>query len=81
MSAAARSSAGAQALARHLLAWAIVGLAALVFAYPLLFMLTASFKPGDTVFADLGRLTALLPDARWSLDNYVAVFNKGQMGH
>lgn len=44
-------------------------------------MLTASFKPGDAVFADLGRLTALLPDARWSLDNYVAVFNKGQMGH
>ena len=40
-------------------------------------MLTASFKPGDAVFADLGRLTALLPDARWSLDNYVAVFNKG----
>lgn len=82
MSAAATlSSAGAQALARRLLAWAIGGLAALVFAYPLLFMLTASFKPGDAVFADLGRLTALLPDARWSLDNYVAVFNKGQMGH
>lgn len=75
------ASAGARALAAQLLAWAVGGLAALVFAYPLLFMVAASFKPGDAVFADLGSLRALLPDASWSLDNYVAVFVKGQMGH
>lgn len=75
------ASAGARALAGQLLAWAVGGLAALAFAYPLLFMVTASFKPGDAVFADLGSLVALLPAGNWSLDNYVAVFGKGQMGH
>jgi multiple sugar transport system permease protein len=75
------ASAGAQALAARLLAWALGGLAALVFAYPLLFMVSASFKPGDAVFGDLGRLQALVPDASWSLDNYLAVFRKGGMGH
>jgi multiple sugar transport system permease protein len=75
------SSAGAQALARRLLAWAVGGLAALVFAYPLLFMVTASFKPGDAVFEGLGTLRALLPAADWSFANYAAVFGKGQMSH
>ena len=41
-------------------------LAALVFAYPLLFMFTASFKPGDAIFSELASPRALLPDARWS---------------
>lgn len=72
---------GAQVIAGRLLAWAAGGVAALVFAYPLLFMVTASFKPGNTVFADLGSLQALLPDASWSFDNYASVFRKGDMGH
>ena len=35
-------------------------LAAIVFAYPLLFMFAASFKPGDAIFTELGSLIATL---------------------
>ena len=73
-------SSGAQDLARSLLGLALLVLAALLFAYPLLFMFAASFKPGDAIFTELGSPTALLPDARWSLDNYRSVFTKGAMG-
>ncbi|WP_198937831.1 carbohydrate ABC transporter permease [Pelomonas sp. KK5] len=59
---------------------ALMLLAGLVFAYPLLFMVAASFKPGDALFTDLGNPAALLPDARWSLANYRAVFEKGAIG-
>jgi multiple sugar transport system permease protein len=55
-------------------------IAALVFAYPLLFMFAASFKPGEAIFAELGSPAALLPDKRWTLDNYRAIFEKGSMG-
>ena len=73
-------SPGAQHVARQLLDLALLVLAGLVFAYPLLFMFAASFKPGDAIFTELGSPTALLPDARWSLDNYRSVFTKGAMG-
>jgi multiple sugar transport system permease protein len=75
-----RPSAGSRWLAGELLHTAVLLLAALVFAYPLLFMFAASFKPGDAIFTELGSATALLPDARWSLNNYRAIFEKGSMG-
>lgn len=74
------SSSGAQRLAQEVLGLALLVLAASVFAYPLLFMFAASFKPGDAIFSELGSPTALLPDARWSLNNYRAIFDKGAMG-
>ena len=74
------ASSGAQGVAKEVLNLALLVLAALVFAYPLLFMFAASFKPGDAIFTELGSPTALLPDARWSLDNYRAIFEKGSMG-
>lgn len=73
-------SAGSRQLAATLLHTALMVLAALVFAYPLLFMFAAGFKPGDAIFAELGSPTALIPDARWSWDNYRAVFDKGSIG-
>lgn len=54
--------------------------ASIIFAYPLLFMIAAGFKPGESIFTDLGTPAALIPDARWSLDNYRAVFEKGAIG-
>lgn len=72
--------AGVDRVARDILDMALLVVAALVFAYPLLFMFTASFKPGDAIFSELASPTALLPDARWSLDNYRAVFGKGSIG-
>lgn len=76
----ANTSSGARQVAASVLHAALMVLAALVFAYPLLFMFAAGFKPGDAVFADLGRPAALIPDARWSWDNYRAVFDKGSIG-
>lgn len=70
----------ARALAVRLLLAAALLLAALVFAYPLLFMFTASFKPADAIFADVANPAALIPDARWSLDNYRSVFAKSPIG-
>lgn len=72
--------AGSRWLAGELLHGSLLLVAAMVFAYPLLFMFAASFKPGDAIFTELGSATALLPDARWSLDNYRAIFEKGSMG-
>ena len=73
-------SAGVHQVAREVLNMALLLVSALVFAYPLLFMFTASFKPGDAIFTELASPTALLPDARWSLDNYRSVFLKGSIG-
>ncbi|MCD2344445.1 carbohydrate ABC transporter permease [Ideonella azotifigens] len=75
-----KRAAGPSEVAKSLLHIALMLLAGLVFAYPLLFMVAASFKPGEALFTDLGKPTALLPDARWSLNNYRAVFEKGAVG-
>lgn len=73
-------SAGSRWLAGELLNAALLLVAAMLFAYPLLFMFTASFKPSETIFTELGSLSALLPDESWSLNNYRAIFLKGSMG-
>lgn len=77
---ASRTSAGSRQVAASVLHTALLVLAAIVFAYPLLFMFAAGFKPGDAIFTELGSPTALIPDARWSWDNYRAVFEKGSIG-
>lgn len=76
----AARAAGSRWLAGELLNASLLLVATLVFAYPLLFMFTASFKPGDAIFTELGSLRALLPDERWSFANYRAIFEKGSMG-
>lgn len=74
------ASTGSKLVAATVLHSALMVLAAIVFAYPLLFMFAAGFKPGDAIFTELGSPTALIPDARWSWDNYRAVFDKGSIG-
>jgi multiple sugar transport system permease protein len=74
------TSTGSRQVAASVLHTALMVLAAIVFAYPLLFMFAAGFKPGDAIFTELGSPTALIPDARWSWDNYRAVFDKGSIG-
>lgn len=54
---------------------------AAVFAAPLLFMFASSFKSDAAIFADLSSVSALLPNASWSLDNYRAVFEKSDLPH
>ena len=80
MSARHAPSEGSRQVAATLLHTALMVLAAVVFAYPLLFMFAAGFKPGDAIFTELGSPTALIPDARWSFDNYRSVFDKGAIG-
>ena len=75
-----QASSGSRQVAAALLHSALMLLAGIVFAYPLLFMLAAGFKPGDAIFTELGSPAALVPDARWSWDNYRAVFDKGAVG-
>lgn len=74
------ASTGSRQVALTVLHSALVLLAGILFAYPLLFMVAASFKPGDAIFTELGSPTALVPDARWSPTNYRAVFEKGSIG-
>ena len=74
-----RSAEGAR-VAGRLLHVALMLLAGIVFAYPMLFMFAAGFKPSEAIFADLGSPTALIPDASWTLDNYRAMFEKGSIG-
>jgi multiple sugar transport system permease protein len=73
------ASTGSRQVAATVLHTALMVLAAIVFAYPLLFMFAAGFKPGDAIFTELGSPMALIPDAQWSLDNYRAVFEKGSI--
>ncbi|HMQ30661.1 MAG TPA: carbohydrate ABC transporter permease [Chloroflexaceae bacterium] len=58
------------------LTYALLVLMAVVFVFPLLFMLSASFKSNAAIFADLRSLRAFLPVGDLTLDNYAAVFTR-----
>jgi multiple sugar transport system permease protein len=49
---------------------------AVVFAFPLVFMLVSSLKPDRQIFADLTSIAAFLPTGDLSLANYAAVFER-----
>ncbi|MEU3496814.1 carbohydrate ABC transporter permease [Kitasatospora cineracea] len=53
---------------------------ALLFVFPIVFMLISSFKPDQQIFADLGSIKAFLPVGQLSLDNYTAVFDRVPAG-
>ncbi|MEV0826749.1 carbohydrate ABC transporter permease [Nonomuraea rubra] len=59
---------------RRWLTYVPLTLLALVFAFPVVFMLVSSLKPDEQIFADLGSAKAFLPVGQVSLDNYTAVF-------
>jgi multiple sugar transport system permease protein len=58
------------------LTYALLVILALAFVFPLLFMLSASFKTNDAIFADLRSLRAFVPVGELTLDNYAAVFTR-----
>ncbi len=51
-------------------------LLAVVFAFPIVFMLVSSLKPDPQIFADLRSVRAFLPVGSISFDNYAAVFDR-----
>jgi len=58
---------------------AVMGALGVVFAVPLLFMFASSFKRDDAIFANLAGWSAFVPDAGWSLANYVAIFERSNL--
>jgi multiple sugar transport system permease protein len=66
-------------LLRHALLLAMMSALGIVFATPLLFMFASSFKSDEAIFSNLTSWSAYLPNAQWSLANYVAIFEKSDL--
>ena len=58
----------------------VLVLIALVFCFPLLFMLVSSFKPDQQLLLDSGNVRAFLPVGDLSLDNYTEAFTRAPVG-
>ncbi|MEM7487776.1 MAG: carbohydrate ABC transporter permease [Pseudomonadota bacterium] len=67
---------GLRLAARYL----VLVLVALVFLFPLVFMLVSSLKPDAQLLADTGSLRAFLPVGDISLDNYRDAFARAPIG-
>ena len=59
--------------------YAVLVLVALVFAFPLVFMVVSSLKPDLQLLQDTGSLRAFLPVGDISLDNYAAAFDRADI--
>lgn len=73
---AVHSSLRGMRLLRTTLTYSLMVLLAFIFIFPLLFMLSASFKSNDAIFADLRSFRAFLPVGELSLANYREVFTR-----
>jgi multiple sugar transport system permease protein len=60
--------------------YAVLTLVAVVFAFPLVFMLVSSLKPDDQLLRDTASLRAFLPVGDLSLENYAAAFDRAPVG-
>lgn len=56
--------------------YALLILFAVIFAFPLLFMLMSSLKPDEAIFADVRSIRAFLPVGEISLENFRLVFGR-----
>jgi len=61
--------------------YALMLLLALIFIFPFLFMLTASFRTNEDIFAHAGSASAFVPTGKLTLANYVYVFGRGNILH
>lgn len=76
MALVAKENTGLRLAARY----AVLVLVALVFAFPLVFMVVSSLKPDLQLLQDTGSLRAFLPVGDISLDNYYAAFDRAPIG-
>ncbi|MBU1175446.1 MAG: carbohydrate ABC transporter permease [Alphaproteobacteria bacterium] len=67
---------GLRLFARYL----VLALVAVVFMFPLVFMVVSSFKPDGQLLADTSSFRAFLPVGDISLDNYRAAFERAPIG-
>lgn len=58
----------------------MVALLSALFVFPFLFMLASSFKSNDAIFSDVESIRAVLPVGELTIANYVAVFERGNIG-
>lgn len=54
---------------------------ALIFIFPLLFMISSSFKNNEAIFADLESFRSLLPVGKLTGENYSNAIVRGNIGH
>jgi multiple sugar transport system permease protein len=62
------------------LRYGLLTVVALVFAFPIVFMLVSSLKPDFQLLSDTSSLRAFLPVGDISLDNYFAAFRRAPVG-
>ena len=60
--------------------YVVLTLIAVIFAFPLVFMLVSSLKPDDQLLRDTASLRAFLPVGDLSLQNYYAAFDRAPVG-
>lgn len=60
--------------------YTVLGLIAVIFIFPLVFMLMSSLKPDAQLLSDTASLRAFLPVGDISLDNYFAAFQRAPVG-
>lgn len=65
---------------RLVVRYTVLGLIAVIFIFPLIFMLMSSLKPDQQLLTDTGSLAAFLPVGNISLDNYFAAFRRAPVG-
>jgi multiple sugar transport system permease protein len=65
---------------RLIVRYAVLTLIALIFVFPLVFMVVSSLKPDQQLLADTASLRAFLPVGDISLDNYTAAFKRAPVG-
>lgn len=58
------------------LRYALLVLVAMIFVFPVLFMVVSSFKPDGQLLRDVSSIRAFLPVGNISLHNYVAAFDR-----
>lgn len=60
--------------------YAVLTIIALIFCFPLVFMIMSSLKPSEQLLLDTASLRAFLPIGDISLDNYSAAFKRAPVG-
>jgi multiple sugar transport system permease protein len=65
---------------RLVVRYLVLGVVALIFLFPLVFMIVSSLKPDQQLLADTSSLRAFLPVGDISLNNYVEAFQRAPIG-
>jgi len=65
---------------RLVVRYTVLTIIAVIFCFPLVFMIMSSFKPSQQLLTDTGSLRAFLPVGDLSFDNYIEAFARAPIG-